>query len=330
MTVELPDGCATAVRAGDPLPPGANAVLPMVRAVVEPTAGAAVVLVGDAATGIPDRRPGMVLPGVGILDPGAEARTGDLLIKAGTVVTAGTVALAAAAGVDELVIVPPATVAPVMLGSDLLHSGPPRRGKNRDIVAPLLPSWIMGAGARCLPEVTGAADGMALADQIDSLGADLTVLTATSEPGVGHGVGAALRHLHAEVLIDQVAAEPAHEVLLAEMRDGRRILALPREPAAAIVVMALLLAPMLAALSGRSAARIQTVMIRDGLAVSRHERAVAVQIEIGELADLATVQPWSGPHGLGAVGTADAIAFIDAGRGNRGDSVPVVPLPGRL
>ena len=62
----------------------------------------------------------------------------------------------------------------------------------------------------------------------------------------------------------------------------------------------------------------------------RFERAVAVQIEAGELADLGTVQPWSGPHGLAAVGTADAIAFIDPGRGNRGDSVPVVALPGRI
>ncbi len=326
---ELPDGCAVAVREGDPLPLGAHAALPRESAVVEQTAGPDVVLVGDSATGIPDRRPGMVVPGTGILDPGGEARVGDLLIKAGTVVTAGTVALAAAAGVDELVIVPPATVAPVMMGSDLLASGPPRRGRNRDIVAPLLPSWIMGAGARCLPEVPGATSGAELARQIDSLGADLTVLTATAEPGVGHAVGDALRHLQAEILIDRLAADPAREVLLAELRDGRRLLALPREPAAAIVALAALLTPMMAALSGRSTARVATVMLRESLPLVHHERAVAVQIEVGELADLGTVQPWSGPHGLAAVGTADAIAFIDPGRGSRGDSVPVVPLPGR-
>lgn len=328
---ELPDGTATHVREGDPLPPGANAALPSHRAVTEPTPTGELILVGDAASGTPDRRPGMVVPGTGLVDPGAEAGAGELLIKAGTVVTAGTIALAAAAGVDELTIIPPATVAPVMMGSDLLHSGPPRRGRNRDIVAPLLPSWIMGAGARCLPEVVGStAGGGTLADQIDALGADLTVLTATSEPGVGRDVSEALRHLRAEVLIDRVAADPAHDVLLAELRDGRRLLALPREPAAAVVTLALLLTPMMAALSGRSAARLDTVMLREGLPVTRHERAVAVQIEVGELADLGTVQPWAGPHGLSAVGTADAIAFIDPARGNRGDSVPVVPLPGRL
>jgi molybdopterin molybdotransferase len=328
---ELPDGVAVVVREGDPLPLGAGAALSLEHAVVEHTAGADVVLVGNAATGMPDRRPGMLAPGSGILAPGAEARAGDLLIKAGTVVTAGTVALAAAAGVDELVIIPPATVAPVMMGSDLLHSGPPRRGRNRDIVAPLLPSWIMGAGARCLPEIVGVShNGSALADQIDSVGADLTVLTATSEPGVGHSVGEALRHLRAEILIDRLAADPARDVLLAELRDGRRLLALPREPAGAIVTLALLLTPMMAALSGRSAARVDTVMLRENLPLVRYERAVAVQIENGELADLGTVQPWSGPHGLAAVGTADAIAFIDPGRGNRGDSVPVVALPGRI
>lgn len=328
---ELVDGAATLVRAGDVVPGHTHAVIPREQAVVEPASvghESDTILVGDAVTGIPDGRPGLVHPGAGLIHTGAEAAAGDLLIKAGTAITAGTVALAAAAGVDELVIVPPATVAPIMLGTDLLQSGAPRRGRNRDIVAPLLPSWIMGSGARCLPEATGADSGRGLADQIETLGADLTVLTATAEPGVGRHVIDALSHLGAEILIDRVAARPAEEVLLAEMRDGRRLLALPREPAAAVVLLALLLTPMMAALSGRRSARIPTVMLRDGLSVDRHERACAVQIEVGELADLATVLPWSGPSGLAALGTADAIAFVDGGRGTRGDSVPVVTLPG--
>lgn len=325
---ELADGTAVPVREGDPLPPEASAALSLEHVVVEQTAGPDVILVGDPTTGRPDRRPGMVVPGQGLADPGSDAAAGDLLIKAGIRITAGTIALAAAAGVDELSIVPPATVAPVMMGSDLLDSGPPRRGRNRDIVAPLLPSWVMGSGARCLPEIVGRDGGRALADQIDSLGADLTVITATSEPGVGQGVAEALRCLRAEIVIDRLAAHPADQVLLAELRDGRRLLALPREPAAAVVALALLLTPMMRALAGLSPARLNTVMLREPAPVARHEQAVALQIEVGELADLATVLPWSGPHGLSAVGTADALGFVDPGRGTRGDSVPVISLPG--
>lgn len=328
LSARLADGGAVPVREGDPVPPDATACLPLSQVLIEQTAGADVVLVGDPTSGVPDRRPGMVVPGQGVTEPGRDAAAGDLLIKAGIRVTAGTIALAAAAGVDELMIVPPATVAPVMMGSDLLDSGPPRRGRNRDIVAPLLPSWVMGSGARCLPEIVGRDGGRALADQIDSLGADLTVITATSEPGVGQGVAEALRCLRAEIVIDRLAAHPADQVLLAELRDGRRLLALPREPAAAVVALALLLTPMMRALAGLSPARLNTAMLREPAPVARHEQAVALQIEVGELADLATVLPWSGPHGLSAVGTADALGFVDPGRGTRGDSVPVISLPG--
>lgn len=325
---ELADGQAAPIRTGDPVPPGAVAVLPDTHAVVE--SGPPLVLVGDPATGRPSPRPGMVDAGSGMLDRGVQARAGDVLAKPGAVVTAGTVALAAAAGMDELVITPPATVTPVLMESDLLESGPPRRGRNRDVVAPLLSAWLLGSGARSLPEVTGSSDPRSLAAAIDAAGSDLTVITATAHPGVGSAVRSAVDLLGAETLIDRLAARPADAVLLAQLRDGRRVLALPRDPAAAVVVMALLLTPMIAALSGRPSSRMRSVMLRDGVPQSHEERAVAIQIDEGELADLAVVQPWSGPSGLGAIGTCDAIAFIDAGRGNRGDSVPAMELPGRV
>ena len=327
-SAEVLDGTAAVVRAGDPIPAGAQAVLPTSGALVEHTAGADIVLVGDPATAVPDRRPGMATPGEGILAAGAEAHAADLLLKPGVPVTAGTIALAAAAGLDELIVTPPATVTPVLLGSDLLASGPPRRGRSRDIVAPLLPAWVMGSGGRCLVPVDGHLGDRDLARQLDALGADLAVLTATSEPGIGAAVTAAVQQLKAQILIERLAAAPADQVLLAELSDGRRILALPREPAAAVVVLALLLTPMLTALSGRGIGRFQTVMLREGVEVSAHERALPVQIESGELADLASAEPWSGPQGLSAVGAADAIAFIDPGRGRRGDSVPAIELPG--
>lgn len=323
----LEDGEASRVAEGGPLPAGCAAVLPDDLAVVEEHVTGTLLLVGR--DGVPSPRPGMVAAGTGIREPGADASAGQILLKPGGVVTAGTVALAAAAGADELTVIPPASVAPLMLGKGMLQTGPPRRGKTRDVVAPLVPTWVMGAGGRCLPEQAGAEGPEALAAQIDATECDLIVVTATAGSGVAQDVTPAVRHLRGEILIDRLAPRPGGPALLAELPEGRRVLALPREPAAAVVALALILGPMMRAVSGRPIRRWPTVMLRDPIPTSAGERAVAVAIERGELADLAHASPWSGPEGLSALADADGIAFVDPGRGNRGDSLPFAALPGR-
>ena len=47
----------------------------------------------------------------------------------------------------------------------------------------------------------------------------------------------------------------------------------------------------------------------------------------GELIDLAMVESWHGPHGLSALAGATGIGLLDAGRGQRGDALPVVEIP---
>ncbi len=323
----LPDGAAVRIPEGAPLPEGALGVLSDRYALVEADAGRRTVLIGE--NGRPAPRPGMLKPGYGVARAGSKAAAGQTLLKPGEVITAGTIALAAAAGVDELTVIPPATVAPILLHSDLLQTGPPRRGRDRDVVAPLIPTWVMGAGGRCLPEQVGPGDSRQLADMIDSSGCEITVVSGGHSPGVADQVLTALDLLHAEILIDHVALDPGGQMLLAELRDGRRVLALPREPAGAVVALALLLQPMMDALSSRLLPRWPTVMLREGLEPDGHGRAVPVAVEPGELADLAVAQPWHGPHGLAAVSGADGIAFLDADKGRRGDSVPIVALPGK-
>jgi molybdopterin molybdotransferase len=186
----------------------------------------------------------------------------------------------------------------------------------------------MGAGGRCLPEQSGPDEAAALADLLDSVGCDIIVVTGGRGPGVGLSAVPALERMRAEILVDAVDLDPGSRVVLAETRDGRRILFLPREPADAVVALALLLSPMMAALSAQLSPRWTTVMLREDSHPTERSRALPVAIEPGELADLAVAHPWQGPHGLAALARADAIAFLDAGKGRRGDSVPVVPLPG--
>lgn len=325
----LRDGEAVGIGAGTKVPAGCTAVLATQWAVFEGEAPRRRILVGDAATGQPSRRPGFAEPGAGIRLARSSAAVGDLLLKAGTTVSAGTIALAAAAGCDELTVVPPASVSTVVMASGLLATGPPRRGKDRDVLAPLVPAWAMAAGGRCLPDVAGDQDPSRLADIIDAAGADIVTITSTDHPGIDPVVDDALRHLNAEILIDELATRPAGPVRLAELRDGRRVLALPREPAGAVIACALLLNPMITTLAGLTSTRIPaTAMLRSPVSEPSSERALPAVIERGELADLAEPRPWSGPHGLTALGSADALAFVDAGRGFAGESVCVIPMPG--
>ena len=84
-------------------------------------------------------------PGQGVTEAGARCGCRRPVDQAGIRVTAGTIALAAAAGVDELMIVPGHGGA----GDDGVgpaRLGPPRRGRNRDIVAPVVAQ--LGDGKR--------------------------------------------------------------------------------------------------------------------------------------------------------------------------------------
>ena len=187
----------------------------------------------------------------------------------------------------------------------------------------------MSAGARCLPEVVIPDEVSALADTIDAAGADIVMVTASAKPLTLDIASGALRQLNAEILIDELACRPGGRITLAELRDGRRVLCLPTDPASAVVGLAAILNPSLASLAAKPAlGRPVMAMLRLGISHPEIERALPVIVDHGELADLADPQPWSGPHGLTPLGQANGIAFIDPGRGAAQDSVPVMRLPG--
>ncbi len=322
---ELADGCAYRLPAGSALPHGAQSVLTDTFAVIEESPH--LVLVGKDNR--PAARPGVLRPGFGVAPPGAAATSGQTLLKPGELLTAGSLALAAAAGADELVVHPPPSVVPIRFSVGLLETGPPRRGRDRDIVAPLVPAWIMGSGGHCLPEVKIPEDAEQLAASIDATGGDLVVVAGGRNPGISQAITPALELLGAMTLIDTVGINPGGAMLLAELSDSRRLLALPREPAGAIVSMALLLQPSLAALAAQTKPRWSTVMLREPVAASPSPRALPVTVVAGELADLGTAQQWNGPHGLAPLADADGITFIGADGASRGESVAFTPLPGR-
>jgi molybdopterin molybdotransferase len=63
--------------------------------------------------------------------------------------------------------------------------------------------------------------------------------------------------------VDGVACRPGHPQLLAGLPDGRFVLGLPGNPAAALVAALTLLGPLLGALAGRGPQRLATAELRD-------------------------------------------------------------------
>jgi len=321
----LLDGTATPLGQGQVLPQGTDSVLAADLAFRE---GDRVMLARPDGSG-PAMRSGWLEPGLHIIPEGSWTRQGDPLIKPGVTVTPGTVALAAAAGVDDLTVIPPPSVAVILRQDGYLPIGPARRGKDRALVGEMLASWAMTAGARCLPELDGSDQAAELAAQIDAAGADVVLVSASAHPGSLERVGEALGRLGAETLIEGLAISPGGPVILAELRDGRRVLALPHTADSATVALATILDPMLEQLAGiPKAGHPVTAMLRSSLPLADHDRAVPVVLEVGELADLVDPVPWHGPYGLAPLGQADGLALIAAGRGLPSESVPVLKLPG--
>ena len=116
--VALSPHYAIKVRTFEPIPPHADAVLPMEQSVVETDADVATLIARDALNGTPDEnaRPDF---GAGIIRQAAIAAAGHELVPADTLITPQVISLAAAAGYDHLTICPPPVVSTLVIGTSL-------------------------------------------------------------------------------------------------------------------------------------------------------------------------------------------------------------------
>ncbi|MFJ5986384.1 molybdopterin molybdotransferase MoeA [Lentzea sp. NPDC092896] len=84
-------------------------------------------------------------PGKHIRRRGEDWSAGDELIPAGSLISPAVLGLAAAAGHDTLLAHRRPRVAVIVTGDELLHTGPPRPGRVRDAIGPMLPGLLARA-----------------------------------------------------------------------------------------------------------------------------------------------------------------------------------------
>lgn len=304
----LDDGVAVSIATGAQLPRGATAVVR--REDGRP-------LVGFLRTARP---PG---PGQDVRPRGQECRTGDELLPAGCPVSPAVLGLAAAAGYDDLQVIARPTAEVFVLGDELLRSGPPREGRVRDALGPLLPPWLTALGADVLGTHRIADDAEALHQAVAQSRADLVVTTGGTALGPVDFVHLVLARLPARMLVDGVAVRPGHPMLLAQRPgDGGYLVGLPGNPLAAVSAMVTLAAPVLASLSGRAAPEPLHRPMSTAVRGHPHDtRLVPVTVD-GEAKPL----HFQGPAMLRGLAAADGLAVIPPGGVERAMTVEILKI----
>jgi molybdopterin molybdotransferase len=226
-TLPVERGCAARVADGDPLPPGADAVLSIEQ--------------GDARGAVLEVR--VSLPcGDGVIAAGEECAAGELLLSAGRRLRPQDLARLALAGLTEVSVQRRPRVFLALAGHFDI-----------DADSPLLAALINRDGGQ-LTGTRPVSDETALIDVLQQSDADLILVAG----GTGRGPqDFALDALHrcGAVHLDGVAIHPGGGVVLGQTADAiRPVLLLPGAPLACLCAYDLIAARVLRRLSGRPSA----------------------------------------------------------------------------
>jgi molybdopterin molybdotransferase len=251
---------------------------------------------------------------------GRECRAGAVVLPAGTRLTPAAVGLLAAGGAD-VVAVRRATVDVLVLGNELLASGPARDGRIRDALGPMLSAWLPALGLaivarRHVPDTPGA-----LAAALDASNADLTVTTGSTAHGPVDHLHEVLAASRAEFVVDGVAVRPGHPQLLAVRADGRPLVGLPGNPLAAATALLTLVVPLVDALHCAEPRGRRRVRLAEEVAAGE---------EATRLVPVLDGRPvlFAGPAMLRGLAVADGVAVVPPGGAPAGAEVELLPLPG--
>lgn len=302
----LSPGQAVGIATGAPVPRGADAVLPIERAV----------LVGRTVTG-------EVRVGQHVRRSGEDCEQGRELLPAGTVVSPAVLGLAAAVGHDVLRVHRRPRVAVVLTGDEVVRAGTPGVGQVRDAIGPVLPGVLAAAGAELVDVVHVPDQAEPLADALRRQDVDVLLVGGATSKGPADHLRTVLGELRADVRVAGVECRPGHPQLLAVLPDGRCVVGLPGNPFAALGACATLVEPLVGALAGRSVKAAITAHLRsDVVAHPRDTRLVPVALS----GSTATPVGHDRPGTLWGAALADALAVVPPRWS--GGPVEVVHLPG--
>lgn len=275
MIDDLPRGACASIMTGGAIPAGADAVIRIEEVRVTPQ-------------GIKLFR--AVAAGENVAPVGEDVQVGQLVLQAGHRIRAAEVNLLTAIGILDVPVYAPPRVGILCTGDELVPAGEPLGpGKIRNSNGPGLAALVRMAG--CVPVDLGTAHDVAeviagaLSHAVDC---DLILTTGGVSVGDFDVVREALTVMGAEQLFWRVSIKPGTPVAAAVL-EGRLVIGLSGNPAAAITNFDLLVRPLLDTLCGRERIGLrETEGVLDQpvlrkLALTRYLRAKVYYTESGEL-----------------------------------------------
>jgi molybdopterin molybdotransferase len=243
----LPLGAAWEIMTGAAVPPGADCVVMLEH--VE-TASAHIRLAGGHT----------ISAGDNIVPQGAQARSGDELLPAGSAISFAQIALAAACGLSSIEVFTRPRIAILSTGDEIVPiDADPGPSQIRNSNGPMLVALVQAAGGEpwLLPNT---ADDAAALDAVlaDALHADMLLVTGGVSAGKFDLVEPALARLGATFHFTGVRIQPGKPLVFGEVpRPGTTgnvrampFFGLPGNPVSSAVTFLLFAAPMLRALAG--------------------------------------------------------------------------------
>ena len=243
-----PGGCAR-IMTGAPLPPGAEAVVPIERA-VDGTAAA------HAGSRVRLREPSF-RSGQHVARQGSCFRAGAVVLPAGSRLDAAAVGLAAEAGATHVMAIPRPRVAILSTGSELVSCEErPQHAQTRNSNGPMLAAAVAGLGAEPVelgivpdkPEPLRAAIAQGLAADVLLLSGGVSAGDRDLVPGVLAACGVA-RVFH------KVRLKPGKPVWFGLLQrpggPNTLVVGLPGNPASSLVCFELFARPAIQILSDR-------------------------------------------------------------------------------
>jgi len=307
-TEPIAAGHARPITTGAPVPPGTAAVVRSEDATVD----AAGLLVRHTAS---DRRH--------VRPAGEEVARHSTLFPAGTVLTPPRAALAAASGVDHVLVAPAPTARVAVLGDEIVGAGVPRPGQVRDVFTHTLPTVLRAFGAAPVAAERVSDDADATARVLDAAQERIVVTTGGTAGSSTDHVRGALARIGAELLVDRVDVRPGRPMLLAR-RGATVFLCLPGNPMAAMVGAVLLGGPLVAGVLGRPTGPVERVRLAVDVPNDRPGSLVTAYRTTPEGAVPTTHQTSAMLRGLA---DADGLLVVGPGGAVAGDAVPPVRLP---
>jgi len=327
----IPAGACARIMTGAPVPPGADAVVP-VESAVDGT--------GNRHAGQRVRlREARFRSGQHVGRRGAAFRAEEIVLPGGARLTPAAIGLAAEAGAARVVAVPPPRVAILSTGSELVPAEEqPAHGRTRNSNGPMIAAAVRACGGEPIPLGIAADRPEAIRAAVaQGLAADVLVLSGGVSAGDLDLVPAILVACGVEPVFHKVRLKPGKPVWFGTRRRAGNepptlVFGLPGNPASSLVCFELFVRPALAILAGRPRQEWHLPRRRGVLTAATKaaaDRPVYLPCRLAEAGQRLEVTPlpWTGSSDLVGLAVADGlVALLPGACSDVGTEVEVLPF----